>query len=285
MRGKNKMYVFLGCILIFIGILIVFFNISYSKTRIEFNKLSNALILKSSKTEEVFSESDIVDLPASIQKYFKASGFIGKTKMSYMKIEFNNVKFSLGKDKPNIKVDYYQYNFVNEPNRIAYIDSKMYGIPFQGLDSYVDGVGSMKGVLAKVITLFNQKGISMDKASLVTYLAECLFIPSAAIQDFISWEEIDEFHVKATISYYGISASGIFTFNENYEMLSFNTFDRESVGMDGKVDKVPWTALCSNYKVINGIKQPTSLQAIWHYETGDLIYFDSNNFKIYYDNN
>lgn len=43
-----------------------------------------------------------------------------------------------------------------------------------------------------------------------------------------------------------------------------------------------WTAKVSDYKVINNINMPTKFQAIWNYDDGDLIYFDSNNMDILY---
>lgn len=267
-------------LIIVIVTIIVFFNISYSKTKNEFAVLSEKFIAKAGDNEEMFEMKDIENLPRPVQKYFINCGYIGTKKMNYMKINFKDVDFSLGKDKPTIKIDYTQYNLVEEPERIAYIDSSMYGVPFEGLDSYIDGKGSMKGVLAKVINLFDQRGKTMDSACLVTYLAECLIIPNAALQDFIHWEEIDENHVKATISYYGISVGGIFEFNELGEMISFTTDDRVATSMDGKEEKARWTALCSDYKEINGIKKPSTLQAVWHYEEGDLLYFDGKNFVI-----
>jgi hypothetical protein len=202
--------------------------------------------------------------------------------MSYLKITFSDVKFLMGKDKPSLNINYTQYNYMNIPNRIAYIDSSMYGIPFEGLDSYVNGTGSMKGVIAKNFTLFNQKGAAMNRASLVTYLAESLLIPNVVLQDFITWEEIDNLHAKATISSYGITSSGIFTFDENGGMSVFTTDDREYTVGDGKSQKVKWSVIVGNYKEANGLKMPTVLQAVWHFDDGDLIYFDGNNFTIEY---
>jgi hypothetical protein len=120
----------------------------------------------------------------------------------------------------------------------------------------------------------------MDKASLVTFLSECLIIPNAALQDFITWEEIDDLHAKATISYYGRTASGIFTFNENGEMLSFTTNDREATTVDGVSKNVKWSVVLSEYKETEGIKKPTVFQAIWHYDDGDLLYFDGKDVMI-----
>jgi hypothetical protein len=172
---------------------------------------------------------------------------------------------------------------VNEPARIAYIHSSRYGIPFEGLDSYIGGKGSMKGILAKVFTLFNQTGETMDRASLVTFLSECLIIPNAALQDYIDWEEIDALHAKATINYYGKKAEGIFAFNEKGEMISFTTFDREATSTDGTGEKVKWSVVFGEYEETEGIKKPTKFQAIWHYDDGDLLYFDGQGVILEYD--
>lgn len=213
--SRKRLIVFIGLLLLVIGIIIVFFNISYSKTKTEFSELTDSLLTETPCGGGVFTEGDIVDLPLPVQKYFRYCGYIDTPKMSFMMAAYRDVDFVFGKDEPTIKINYVQYNFINEPNRIAYIDSSMYGIPFEGLDSYTAGNGSMKGVLAKLFILFNQVGETMDKASLVTYLSECLIIPNAALQDYITWEEIDALHAKATIAYYGSTASGVFAFNEN----------------------------------------------------------------------
>jgi hypothetical protein len=267
------MLIIIGILIVLAGIITVFFNISCSKTKTEFNEMTKVLTAKADHTEGVFREEDIAGLPVPVQKYFRYCGYIGTSKMSYITIIYHNVDFLLDKKKP-IKIDYVQYNYAKEPNRIAYIDSSMYGIPFEGLDSYVDGTGSMKGVIAKMFTLFHQTGKAMDKSSLVTFLSESLLIPSAALQDYIVWEAIDDSHAKATISYYGISAGGIFTFNEQGEMLSFTTDDREASSTDGTSEKVKWSVVCGDYKETNGIKKPTVFQAVWHYDDGDLVYFN-----------
>jgi hypothetical protein len=33
----------------------------------------------------------------------------------------------------------------------------------------------------------------------------------------------------------------------------------------------------------NGIKRPTALQAVWHYDNGDLIYFDGRDIVIEFE--
>jgi hypothetical protein len=157
-------------------------------------------------------------------------------------------------------------------------------MPFEGLDSLSDGIGGMKGTIAKSITLFNETGAEMDKACLVTYLAESMFIPSSLLQGYITLEEVDDHHVKGIILYNGIQAEGIFAFNENYEMVSFTTEDRAATGTDGSVDYIPWSAICGEYEINkDGYIHPTIFQAVWHYEDGDFMYFDGNLAGIEYN--
>lgn len=286
------MWILLGVVLLIISVIIIFFNIPYSKIKSQFEaevvtliseQVQNGTNNSEANKMEYFSEEDVGMLPEPVQKYFAYCGWVGKPKMTYIKIHFNNVDFSLGRGKKTIKMNYTQFNMTDKPNRIAYIDSFMFGIPFEGKDTFIDGHGSMKGMLGKLFTLFDQKGREMDQASLVTYLSESLVNPNAALQKFISWRPIDDLHAEATISYLGIRASGIFKFNTVGELVSFTTLDREAVAMDGSKEKVKWSAYFSDYiQNINGTKQPTTLQAVWNYEEGDLLYFDGKNAEFEY---
>lgn len=281
----NKVILVFGVLYCLLLIIAVFFSMSYSKTLTDFNLIKDSIFLGKSKNLEVFTREDISHLPYPVKKYFIYCGYIGTPKMLSMKAVYKDVKFLFGKGESVITIDYLQYNTVNKPARIAYIHSFKHGIPFEGLDSYINGKGSMKGILAKLITLFNQTGETMDKASLVTFLSECLIIPNAALQDYITWEEIDSLHAKATITFYGRTANGIFAFNEKGEMVSFTTNDREATATDGTSEKVQWSVVFGEYEETKGIKKPTKFQAIWHYDDGDLIYFDGQGVALEDDPN
>ena len=275
----------MGILLVVIGLLMIWFNIRYSPIKNQFQKDISDLTANNqlSVANEVFSENEFSHLPTAIQKFIKNCGYIGTPKMSYLKMKYFNVHFSQGRKGPNLIIDYTQYNFVNEPCRMALIDSSMFGIPFEDYDYYQNGMGGMKGMIAKAITLFNQTGIDMDKSCLVTFLAESFFAPTILLQDYITFEEISTFEVQATLNYKGQTVSGIFTFNEQYEMTSFTTTDRAVTGKDGNMEYVPWSACCNNYQLSdNGIKHPTTFQAVWHYPDGDFIYFDGIISEIVY---
>lgn len=222
------------------------------------------------------TEEDLKVLPEILQKYFIENGYLGIESANFVIIEFKGADFSLGVDKANIKIDYTVHDFVKEPTRVALIDSKMYGIPFQGIDMNKDGKFSMKGVLAKHITLFNESSDFIDSA----YLSECLMHPSLALQDSITYKEIDDYSVEATIKRNNEETTGIFYFNENYEMTSFVVEERFHSDTN-TYEK--WSAIVADYNIIDGINMPTKFQGIWNFIEGDLIYFDSNGMKVFYE--
>lgn len=262
--------------------IIIWFYIPYSPVKCSFEKSVNKKIKKSKKQSGFFTKEEISYLPRPVQKYFGYAGFLGKRKMSYMKALYRDVDFLISPDFPKLNIQYTQYNFVDEPERLAYIDTKLIGIPFEGLDIFESGEGAVKGVLGKAIPICNEEGLGLDQANLLSLLSESLLLPSLVLQDFIEWEEIDENHAKATISYYGLKASGIFTFDHNGAMLRFTTEDRENVDSEGNVQKVKWSIICGNYQERNGYTLPTTFQAVWHYDEGDRVYFDSQNIEIEY---
>jgi hypothetical protein len=262
----------------------MWFYIPYSPLKRQF--LRNAARLSansSSSTGNLLTEKDFETFPATIQKYIRHCGYIGKPAMSYMKMEYRNVAFMQSQRGPALRIDYTQYNFTDNPCRLAFIASNLFGIPFEGYDYYFDGNGGMKGVIGKAIGLFHQTGKEMDEACLVTYLAECLFVPSSLLHGAITFEEIGKLQVKTRLEYYGISVSGVFSFNESGEMISFTTDNRAIAKPDGTFEYVRWTALCNNYQLSeNDIRYPTQFQAVWNYPDGDFVYFDGNIFGISY---
>ena len=285
MRKRKKMIVLISITVVFL-LLIVWFCIPYSPLKSDFKKDTEELQTKNMiyTGDEVFTSDEFKDFPTSIRKYIENNGYIGKPKMNLVKMEYHDVAFSQGRSGPNLTIDYTQYDYVSCPCRLALIESSMFGIPFQGYDYYCDGRGGMKGVIAKLITLFDQTGEDMDKACLATFLAESMFVPTALLQDYIAFEEISEYQVKATITAYGQTVSGIFTFNEDYEMISFSTNDRAVTGSDGSAEYVPWSAVCGDYKIgDDGIKHPTCFKAIWNYPDGDFVYFDGIISSISYE--
>ncbi|WP_290062746.1 DUF6544 family protein [Paraclostridium bifermentans] len=273
---KKGRKIVIGVIFILLVVIIVYLMIPYSPVKKEYSSIVGELSESNKMPKSIITEDDLKVLPEVIQKYFIKNGYVGIESASIIKFDFKDVEFSMGVNKPNVKIDYAVYDFVKEPTRVALIDSKMFGIPFQGIDICKDGKATMKGILAKNITLFNTKFDIIDSS----YLAECMMHPSLALQENITYKQIDDYSVEATIRKNGRKTTGIFYFNENYEMTHF--IDEKRLSSDTNTYE-KWSAVTSDYKLVNGVNRPTKFQAVWNFSEGDLVYFDSKNMKIRYE--
>lgn len=81
------MLIAVGILLVLVCALTIWFNISYSPVKKEFeNDIS--LLVENDRLPDVneeFAETDFSHLPTAIQKYIEHCGYIGKSKMSYLK--------------------------------------------------------------------------------------------------------------------------------------------------------------------------------------------------------
>lgn len=266
----------IGVVLAMIGMVLIWFHIPYSPLKAEFDRDVRAHA-SVSRPSAVFDIGDFAHLPPPVRRFMERSGFIGTRKSNHLMMRYENVMFLQGKQGPQLTIDYTQHNFAGEPARLALIESGMFGVPFDGYDYYSNGAGGMKGVLGKAVTLFDQRGKDMDQACLATYLAEILFLPVAALDEHVVWEPVDDHQAKATIDYGGVTASGTFTFNERDEMTEFTTADRAMTDATGHAEQVPWSAVCGSYRIHgNGLRLPTTFQAVWHCTDGDFTYFDGH---------
>jgi hypothetical protein len=220
------------------------------------------------------SEKDIASLPAPVQQYFRYAGLIGKEKAHFAFIEWEEFFLKMDPEKDWTEMQCVQYNFVDEPARLAYMKTKIGGIiPFEGRDKYQDGHGNMLIKMIKLVTLGNSKGKEMDDAALVTILAEALFVPSYALQPYISWSPIDDHSAKATIRNGATEVSGIFHFDDSGACIRFDTSDRYFAEKDGSYTKTKWSAIIGKYIEKNGIRIPSEVSSVWHLDKGDYQYF------------
>jgi len=136
-----------------------------------------------------------------------------------------------------------------------------------GKDQYIEGRGNMLIKLLSLITVAEGSGKEIDQGTLLRYLSEIMLVPTAALSDTIQWEGIDSNSAKATMSYKGVTASGVFTFNEKGEILNFVA--QRYGDFDGGYRMETWCAEITEYKEFNGFKVASQGDIIWKLKTGD----------------
>ncbi|MBU5312142.1 hypothetical protein KQI38_08900 [Tissierella carlieri] len=232
--------------------------------------------------QSIFTEDYVAELPALLRQHIINGGYMGKPFMDNMLIYFHNTKFRMSAGKKPIKIKFMQVNFANRPDRHAFLTGRIVGIPLQAKDSVLDGFGSMTGVLAKQFQLFRSTGAEMDQGQLITALADAVYMPSLFLQEYVSWTVVDSCTVEGEISWKGVTAKGRFTFDNNGNIIRFDTNDRY-MDENGKGSSlVPWYVTYSDYKEQNGYFQPGSVSVNWMLPDGDDTYFVSDHIDVQY---
>ncbi len=157
------------------------------------------------------------------------------------------------------------------------------GIHLAGRDKYENGKGYMLIKLLSLITVADAKGKETDQGAMLRYLAEIVWFPSAALNDYIQWEQIDSTTAKATMSYGGITASGLFKFDANYKVVSFEAkryYDRK-----GGATLEDWFIQIepNSYKEFEGIRIPTRPTVTWKLKEGDFTWYKLEITAIHYN--
>ncbi|MDV3429568.1 MAG: hypothetical protein LIR50_21570 [Bacillota bacterium] len=279
-RSKKRMWVVLGIIGLIISIMVIYFNVPYSRLKGDFK---NYLAESEKNTNAAKTAGKYVfnDLPGCMQKFYNYTGLMKKVSSKHVSFDFRDADFVNTEMKKTLKIDYSEHIFADVPARFAFIDSSLFGIPFQGLDSFIDGKGGMKGVVAKNITLFDQRGKDMDKAALVTWLAEIIFMPSELLNGQIEIKELDKNSVSVSITYDNITVGGVYKFKDNGEIIEFITDDRAMSYTDGRIEHKKWSALYEEYTKKGELLLPDRIKAEWHLDDSDLVYFNGG--KVQYN--
>ncbi len=236
-------------------------------------------------TMPLLVEEDITFLPDPVQKYLRYVGAIGKPKVQNFHAAFSG-KMKLTENGKWMDISAEQYNFYDQPTRLFYISSSMFGIPFDGLHLYSGNTATMKIKLASLIPVVNAYGPIMTKGETVTLFNDmCVLAPATLIDQNIRWEPIDRLTVKATFTNQDYTISAVLYFNEKGELINFVSDDRYQASRGNTFENFRWSTPVKDYKEINGQKLASYGEAVWHKPKGEFVYAQFNVTKIEYNVN
>ncbi len=214
------------------------------------------------------SENDIKHLPNIVQRWMQYSGVLGKERVVSVRLKQRGEM----KTKPEgkwIPFTADQYYDVANP---AFIWSTevdfMPMVKLMGRDKFTNGKGEMLIKLAALLPVVREgKNDKINSGAMLRFLAEMTWFPSAALNDYIKWEPIDEHRAKAYFTINGATVSGLFTFSDKGEMVSFEA-QRYYGGGPGATLQT-WLIRTSGHTDFNGTKIPGRCTVIWKLKEGD----------------
>lgn len=249
----------------------------------EKERAEEILNLKIKNDERLFTEEKIKNLPEPLKKYLRVSGYINRPIMYNADVYWKESYIKLKPDKEWTRLETRQFSSTNPLSRIAYM--KFLSMPVSGRDIYRNGRAEIKGKLFNLFTIINGKGKEVSQSALITIFCEFLFIPGYILQDYVTWEYIDEKTVGAKLSDKDINVSGIFYFDNEGLFSMFETYDRYYKTEKGSFAKTRFSAIVDSYQTIDGIKIPKDVRIVWHLPEKDYEYYKGTIDKIIFNVN
>jgi hypothetical protein len=262
--------------LIMLGIIILAglttIGIGSSSFRTDFNAIASNVLSKSVTKQDIVTEADLADLPDTVQHYLRYTGIIGKEKINMVRLKQKGTLRQTPEDswKSITAVEYFSVN----PPAFVWMGQMVAG-PFSIMsarDSYLDEHGLMLIKMLGVKTIGDVQGEEMDYSSLVRYLNEMMWFPTAFLNDNIHWQAINGNSARVTIIDGNNSASAILYFDEKGALTNFVGERYREV--NGVYVKDPWETPMTGYGEFNGLKLPIKGEAFWKMESGDFSYIN-----------
>ena len=221
------------------------------------------------------------NLPIPAQRYLNYAGIVGKPWIDTVRIKYEGL-FRLGADKPWMPIKAEQSYTTNPPSFHWKARFKMFGLwMVKGDDTYKNGHGHMFGKIAGLYTVFDARGPELDQGTMLRYLNEMMWFPTALLSDYVTMQAVDDGSFDVTFTDYGKSVTARFIIDAEGRLLNFVTQRyREN---KGKYTLDTWTTPMIEYGTLAGLNLPLHGQAVWKLADGDLPYGDLKLTEIEYN--
>ena len=214
--------------------------------------------------ERVIGMRDLEKLPPSLATYLKKVGITGKCSDCHA-IFKQQGRIKTGRYKNWTNFTATQYMTADTPNFIW--SARAY--PLFIRDKSINGSGEVKVNILGLKDVAKFDGTKTDKSALSRCLGELLFYPIGFLSDAITWEELGDGSLKATVLVNKTKAEGIFFFND--EGLLYRFESKRYMG-DSLED---FTGIAEDYQTLSGLFIPSKMKAIWNLKDGDFEYFNA----------
>jgi len=221
------------------------------------------------------------ELPASVKKYLSYSGVVGKSWIETVRlIQQGKIRQRVG--QPWMKFKAEETYTTSPPGFQWKAKFQIAGIPLLKVeDKFEMGKGRMLGRFAGLKTIFDEQGEKIDQASMMRYLNEMMWFPTAFLSRNMSWKELDDKTAQVTFSDGDKEVEAQLHFDHEGRMKNFTAMRfREN---DGEYTLDQWSTPITSYGEYEGLNLPNKGLAVWHLSDGDFPYIEIEIKEIKYN--
>lgn len=211
-------------------------------------------------------------LPAPVRRYLQWSGVVGRPWIHTAHIHQTG-RFRQSNEQSWMSLTADQVFTTDPPSMVWNATFRMFGLPLMhARDSYGDGQGRMVGKLAKVFTLFDDRGEKLTQGTMTRYLSELIWLPIAYLGEAITWTAVDDASADVAFTDHGRTVSGRMTFDDSGRPVTFEAMRYK--GENDQFELQPWRAHNLEFGVRDGFSIPVRSTVTWLLPEGELTYGD-----------
>ena len=278
-----KKYILVGCAIMVLAICLIaaISIIGQFRFNSAVKREKEILLAEPKEIPDMDFEDEMSKLPYPVAKWLLSSGFDGQNYVGAVKLkQKGELRTAIG--KPWLPMEANQLFVTAQPGFVRDAKIRMApGIYLNGMDKYSDGKGSMLIKLMSIANVVDAKGPEIDQGTLLRYLAETAWFPTAALSEYIEWRPINEKSAMAKMEYGGIGAEGIFEFNEKGQVVAFSA--KRFMENEGEYCLEDWRVVLDGHENMGGFIVPTRVKVIWELEEGDFEWFRCEVTEIEYE--
>jgi len=217
-------------------------------------------------------ESNLLGLPEVVQRYLRYSQVVGKEPIRTVRLKQIG-KIRQSAQQPWMKLDAEEYYSVNPPGFLWVGTMRKAGFPVvRAWDRYRGGKGNMQLKLGTIFPIANATGEEMDQGSMMRYLSEMIWFPTAFLGPHVSFEPVDQTSARVTLTDVGKQVTATMYFDDKGRLTDFVAPRYREVS--GKYELETWSTPITAYGEYRGLKLPVKGKAVWKLQEGDLEYID-----------
>lgn len=240
-----------------------------------FNRMADAemerLLAVKANASRPITAHDLAPLPAPVQRWLRQAQVMGKRPIQAVRLT-QRARLRLNPEQNWMAAEAQQTFCVDNPGFVWKVNIQMNPLlKIVGRDKYVEGRGEMLIKLLGLIPVAEAQGPEIDQGTMLRFLAEMVWFPTAALSSYLSWEEVSENQARATMTYGGQSVSGVFTFTDEGYVQSFSA--QRYMESNGQYSLEEWLVKAVEHKDFGGIVIPYKAQVVWNLDTGPFHWF------------
>jgi hypothetical protein len=224
----------------------------------------------------VMTEDELTSLPWPVAAYVRQSGAVGQPRVVALRARFHG-RIRGGPTKPWMTFTGEQVNsYGPQPERFFLMDAELFGLPIDVLHAFESGAATMRVRALSLFTMVDASGPEMDRGETVTIFNDlCILAPAALVDAPISWQSVDEHHVRGAYTYGTNTVTAELTFNDDHELVDFVSDDRTAISSDGTTfTPQRWSTPISGYRSLGRSRLGTIGEARWHASDGEFAYLE-----------